>query len=173
MLYVPAKYSHDLCFDREHVLLMYRIGSRLFTGDLWVGIGGHFEDGEMSDPRKCVLRELKEETGLNPYNITDLALKYITTRKVGEEIRQQYIFTAELNRERRANLCAAADEGELSWIPLSDLFTKKMTFSNTVCLKHYLSTGKFDDAVYSVVADPDGASPFACITALKEYKNDR
>lgn len=42
------------------MLLLYRIGSRVVPPS-WCGIGGHFEPYELNDPRKCVLRELKEE----------------------------------------------------------------------------------------------------------------
>lgn len=34
-----------------------------YNKDKWIGIGGHFEEGE--SPEECVCREVKEETGLD------------------------------------------------------------------------------------------------------------
>ena len=39
--------------------------------------GGHFEKDELNDAKKCVLRELKEETGLITEDIEELELKYV------------------------------------------------------------------------------------------------
>ena len=161
-------------FNGDCVLLMYRIGSHLFTGNIWVGIGGHFDAEEMNDPQKCVLRELKEESGLNSNDIENITLKYITTRKTNNEIRQQYIFTANLNKELTlTEFRSTDDEGTLSWIPLNELFDRKMAYSNTECLKHYFSVGKNDENIYSVVVGSDGNELSTHITALKEYENDR
>ena len=154
-------------------MLMYRVGSRLFTGNIWVGIGGYFEPGEMNDPKKCVLRELKEESGLNPSDIENITLKYITTRKTNDEIRQQYIFTADFKKEIAITETSSTDEGELFWIPLSELFNRKMAYSNTECLKHYFSSGKNDRNIYSVVVGSDGNGLSTYITALQEYERDR
>lgn len=33
-----------------------------FNKDMWIGVGGHFEENE--SPDECLLREVKEETGL-------------------------------------------------------------------------------------------------------------
>ena len=74
-------------FNGDEILLIHRIGSRVFTGSLWAGIGGHFENEELNDPTACVLRELSEETGLIKNDICDLQLKYITIRMATDEIR--------------------------------------------------------------------------------------
>ena len=161
-------------FNGDCILLMYRIGSSLFTENIWVGIGGHFESEEMNNPQKCVLRELQEETGLNSDDIKNITLKYITTRKTNNEIRQQYIFTADLNKELSlTDFRSIDDEGTLSWIPLNKLFDRKMAYSNTECLKHYFRIGKNDDSIYSVAVGSDENELYANITALKEYGNDK
>ena len=62
---------------QDEVLLLYRIGSRVIEPS-WVGIGGHFEPQEVHDPRACVLRELREETGLTEASLEDLRLRYVS-----------------------------------------------------------------------------------------------
>ena len=153
-------------FRDDAILLMHRVGSRLFTGDIWVGIGGHFEPHEMSDPTACVLRELTEETGLGAQHLENLRLKYITTRMVQDEIRQQYIFMADL-KDKKAPL-GKSDEGELLWVASKDLFHRNMAYSNTHCLKHYLCH-RDDPAIYvGALSGCDGA-PSIHFTALQEY----
>ncbi len=50
--------EHDGCY-----LMMHRVCKENDENqDKWIGIGGHFEEGE--SPEECLLREAKEETGL-------------------------------------------------------------------------------------------------------------
>ncbi len=54
-----------LCYIEQDgcYLLMHRVKKKKdINKDKWIGIGGHFEDAE--SPEECVLREVKEETGL-------------------------------------------------------------------------------------------------------------
>lgn len=132
-------------------LMMYRIGSRIFKGSLWAGIGGHFENNEMNDPTKCVLRELFEETGITINDIDNLKLKYITTRMADDEIRHQYIYFADLNNQNVHLL--PCDEGKVSWIETNLILDLKMSFTNGECLKHYLNEGKTDEEIYSGVVN--------------------
>lgn len=156
-------------FNDDQVLLMHRVGSRLFKGEIWVGIGGHFEENELNDPYACAIREIMEETGISSIDIDNLTLKYITTRLADNEIRQQYIFFTTLKTKNIELI--SCDEGKLFWIPVSQLFERKMAFSNTHCLKHYLST-KNDNIIYhGAVSEQDGRL-FVHFTALKEYSTD-
>lgn len=50
-------------FREGKLLMLYRVGSRVVAPS-WCGVGGHFEQAELNDPRACALRELREETGL-------------------------------------------------------------------------------------------------------------
>ena len=74
--------------DGEKILLLYRIGSRV-VGNSYTGTaGGHFEKEELNDPRACVLRELREETGLTEEGIIGLTLRYACMRLKNGEIRR-------------------------------------------------------------------------------------
>ena len=75
----------------------------------WVGVGGKFEEGE--SPEECLLREVKEETGLT---LTEYRFRGIVTF-VSDEWGSEYMhlftadsFSGELSETR---------EGVLRWVP--------------------------------------------------------
>ena len=73
---------------------LYRIGSRV-ADRLYVGAaGGHLEPDEVSDARKCVLREMQEELGLGLQDVENLRLRYVTIRLKDGELRQNFYFFA-------------------------------------------------------------------------------
>ena len=78
----------------KKMLLLYRMGSRVIKNSYTGTAGGHFEKEELNDPKACVLRELLEETGLGEKDIGNLALRYVTLRLKGREIRQNYFYFA-------------------------------------------------------------------------------
>jgi len=137
----------------DKILMLYRIGSRVVEPS-WCGIGGHFENHELNDPEACVLRELHEETGLNPNDICILKLKYITLRLKNNEIRQNYFFFADLHKKEF--ILPECDEGILEWVDIIDVFNRTMPISSTFCLKHYFETGRFNSNQYSGVITKNG-----------------
>ena len=133
------------------MLLLYRQGGRV-VNNVWVGsAGGHFEERELNDPEACVMRELKEELGLGKDNIANLSLRYITLRKTGGEIRQNYYYFAELTDETDEHL--VSNEGVSRWFDDSELLTLEMPFTAKFVIEHYLKTGRSTNAVYAGVGD--------------------
>ena len=75
--------------------------------DLWLGIGGHMEQGE--SPGECILREVKEETGLE---LIDPKLRGIVTFSDGDWYEYMFLYSAE-NFEGELIEC---NEGDLVWV---------------------------------------------------------
>lgn len=81
--------------------------------DKWIGLGGKFEDGE--SPEECVLREVREETGLT---LTSYRYRGIVTFVSDRwETEYMHLFTADGFSGEVASNC---DEGELEWIRKAD-----------------------------------------------------
>ena len=130
----------------DNVLLLFRQGGKV-VNEVWTGsAGGHFEEYELNDAKACVLREMKEELGLNENDIENLALRYVTLRKTGGEIRQNYYFFANLRSGNGADL--TSNEGKLQWFPLDAIGELKMPHSAKYVMKHYCEEGRFSDKMY-------------------------
>ena len=100
-----------LCYIEKDgkYLMIHRTAKKNDGNDgLWLGVGGHFEDGE--SPFDCVLRETTEETGL-----TLLKPKYrgiVTFVSDKYETEYMHLFTCtEFTGE--LSYCS---EGELHWV---------------------------------------------------------
>lgn len=157
-------------FNDDMLLLMKREGSSLFSKPVYCGIGGHFEESELNKPHDCCLRELYEEANIKRDDIDKFSLKYITIRRKNDEIRQQYIFFAELkNKNISLPLC---DEGELRWIKTHEIFSFPMSVTNEKCLKHYFDYGKDDKFVYTASVSAENDIPCVNFTALIEFDTD-
>ncbi|WP_034449351.1 NUDIX hydrolase [Butyrivibrio sp. AE2032] len=87
--------------------------------DKYLGIGGHFESDE--SPEECVLRELKEEAAIEASSLNDFRYRGLITF-ISSEYPTEYmhVFSASvpLSFELPEQAC---DEGELCWVPLSDI----------------------------------------------------
>ncbi len=138
----------------DRVLLLYRIGSSAVP-DSWVGIGGHIDPDEIRDPTRAALRELEEEVGIGSDQICDLALRYVSLRDSGQELRLTYYFTAALRPE--TPVPTECTEGELRWFDI-DLGPADLPMPPTaaVALEHWLSRGRLDTLLRSIVMTADG-----------------
>lgn len=135
----------------DKMLLLYRQGSRV-VNDLWIGsAGGHFEENELNDAKKCVLREMQEELGITENQIYNLQLRYITLRRTKGEVRQNYYFFADLKEDVSMEL--ASNEGNLKWFDHTELRLVEMPFTSRFVIDHYIDVGIKNDLVYGGVAD--------------------
>ena len=137
----------------EGLLCLYRVGSKVANHKYVGAAGGHFEESELRSPEACVLREAKEELGLDPEEILDLNLRYITVRYVDGEIRQNYYFFAGLAGEKKL----VSTEGQLHFFTWDQLKTVDMPLSARQMMDHYLEVGRFDTKRYAGVTEPGGA----------------
>lgn len=93
----------------EKTLLLHRTKKKNdLNHDLWVGIGGHCEEGE--SPEDCALREAKEETGLT---LTEYKYRGVVTF-VSDKYEGEYmhLFTS----SDFVGDIIECDEGDLEWI---------------------------------------------------------
>jgi len=136
------------------VLLLYRRGSRAIA-DSWVGIGGHLEPGELTNPTAAALRELEEEIGVTADHLTGLALRYVAVRDTGDEVRTTYYFTADLRPT--APVPTECTEGDLRWFELTtDPTTLDMPPTARIAFTHWLTTGRHDTALRFITVNATG-----------------
>lgn len=83
--------------------------------DKWIGVGGKFEPDEM--PEECLLREVKEETGLSLSNYRYRGI--LTFIADGWESEYIHLYTA---TEFTGNL-TECNEGTLEWVPKEQIET--------------------------------------------------
>ena len=107
-----ARNLTTLCYiERDDAyLMMHRVKKeRDINRDKWIGVGGHFEEGE--SPEECLLREVMEETGLT---LTDYRLRGVITFMTDTyPAEYMFLYTA----EGFTGIMHACNEGELEWVP--------------------------------------------------------
>ena len=119
-----------LCYperDGKYLLLHRTKKKNDENRDKWIGIGGKFEPGE--SPEDCLLREVREETGLT---LVSWRFRGIVTF-VSDEWPTEYMHlytTDEWTGELRS-----CDEGELAWIGKEELCELTMWEGDRIFLR--------------------------------------
>lgn len=126
-----------MLFNGGDMLMMKRSPTRTLSPGQWAAVGGHLEPHEINDPQAAVLREIHEETGLLPEELSDLRMQYILIRLNQNEVRQQFIYTAFASRRD----IRQSDEGDLHWIPRDRVLDRDIPFIFRSLLEHYWEQG--------------------------------
>ena len=119
-----------LCYveKEDAYLMLHRVSKKQDVNkDKWIGIGGHFEEGE--SPEDCLLREAYEETGLTLTSWRFRGMVTFTQEGYGTEYMCLYTadgFSGELKD---------CDEGILEWVKKEDILNLNLWEGDKIFLK--------------------------------------
>ena len=110
-----------LCYIEkdDKYLMLHRVKKENdLNKDKWIGVGGKFEAGET--PEECLLREVKEETGLTLTSYKFRGIITFISDVWGCEY--MHLFTADAYEgELPEQSMRDCSEGELVWVPKSEI----------------------------------------------------
>ena len=127
-----------LCYIEkdDKYLMLHRVKKENdLNHDKWVGVGGKFEPDET--PEECMLREVRDETGLT---LTKYQFRAILTF-LSDEWETEYIhlYTA----SEFTGTLLECDEGNLEWIPKSEIDKLKLWEGDKIFFKLLRETEDF------------------------------
>ena len=100
-----------LCYlikDNQYLMLHRTKKEQDINAGKYIGVGGHVEEGE--SPYDCIIREVKEETGLT---LNSAKYRGYITFVMGSETEHAILFTSD---DFAGTLKDSCDEGELTWV---------------------------------------------------------
>lgn len=127
-----------LCYiekDNSYLMLHRVKKQKDVNKDKWIGIGGHFETGE--SPEECLLREVKEETGLT---LTGFSFRGIVTfSALGWPTEYMCLYTAD---EFEGTL-TECDEGTLEWVEKERLMSLNLWEGDKIFFRLLMEDASF------------------------------
>lgn len=126
----PRSQLTTLCYIEkgDSYLMLHRVSKKNdINHDKWIGVGGHFERDE--SPEDCLLREVKEETGLtlNGYRFRGI----VTFISDGSEAEYMCLYTS----DDFSGTLIDCDEGKLEWIKKADFMKLEHWEGDAIFLK--------------------------------------
>lgn len=157
-----------LCYIEKdgQYLMMHRVKKKNDVNrDKWIGIGGHFQQGE--SPEECLLRETKEETGLV---LTDYRFRGLVSFCCGDTFEYMCLYTADgfTGEIPKKDAC---DEGELVWIDKAAVYDLNLWEGDRI----FFRLLEANEAFFSLklVYDEDGRLLEAALDGRKLTKKTR
>ena len=136
-----------LCYiekDGKYLMLHRTKKKNDINKNKWLGVGGRFEEGE--SPEECIVREVKEETGLT---LKNYQLRGIVTYISNKwETEYMYVFTS---NDFTGELIEC-NEGDLQWIDKKEV-TKLNTWEGD---KIFVEKLQNDSSFFTVKFEYDG-----------------
>lgn len=127
-----------LCYiekDNKYLMLHRTKKENDLNEGKWIGVGGKFEKDET--PEECLLREVKEETGLT---LTKYHLRAVITFISNKwETEYMYLFTA---NEFTGELIDC-NEGELEWVDKDEILRLNIWEGDRIFLKKMIEEDNF------------------------------
>lgn len=128
--------THCYLETEDAYLMLHRVSKKNDVNkDKWIGVGGHFEEGE--SPEDCLLREVYEETGLTLTSWRFRGIVTFTQEGYGTEYMCMYTadgFTGTMKE---------CDEGILEWVPKKDLLSLNLWEGDKIFIKLLLEEAPF------------------------------
>ncbi len=120
-----------LCYLQRggRMLMLHRVKKKNDVNEgKWIGVGGKFERGE--SPEECLLREVREETGLTLCSYRFRGI--VTFALAGQETEYMHLFTADGWVGELTDCC---DEGVLEWVPAEAVETLPLWEGDRIFLR--------------------------------------
>ena len=119
-----------LCYiekDNKYLMLHHISKENDINKDKWIGVGGHFEDRE--SPEDCLIREVREETGLT---LKSYSFRGIVTFMTDTyETEYMCLYTA----DKWTGTLKECDEGKLEWIDRKDVLKLELWEGDKIFLR--------------------------------------
>ncbi len=127
-----------LCYiekDNKY-LMLHRVKKKDdMSKDKWLGIGGKFEEGE--SPEECLMREVKEETGLTLNSKRYRGIVTFVSDEYGTEF--MHLFTS----DSFSGIIKDCEEGELVWVDKSRVYDLNLWEGDKIFFRLFETTDRF------------------------------
>jgi len=127
-----------LCYiekDNKYLMLNRTKKENDINKDKWIGVGGKFEKDE--SPEECVLREVKEETGLT---LKMYKLRCIVTY-VSKDYETEYMYVFTSNEFEGEQI--ECTEGDLEWIEKDKIKDLNLWEGDKIFLRKLIKNDNF------------------------------